>query len=305
MKRSAFLPQGSWYKGNLHTHSTMSDGKLTPEILAQDYKAKGYQFLAITDHELFHTHKDLCEKDFIIIPGGEVSIKMPSGEKNWHIVGLSQRESPQETIYKMENRFTEQFSAQQTVWDIQNQGNLAILAHPIWSRLSPSDVMELEGIVGIEVFNTLCELQNAAGVAEGYWDLMLRSGKKVWGFASDDTHQRIPVDRFVGWIEAKASSLTQKAIIEAIQKGSFYASTGPRIFDFGVDEATNCVYIHCSDCKFIRFISYESKGQACFSLDGSLICEAQHKLSGNETYIRAECIDAQGRKAWTNPIYFD
>ena len=39
-----------WFKGNLHTHTTASDGKLPPEECYALYKSKGYDFLARTDH---------------------------------------------------------------------------------------------------------------------------------------------------------------------------------------------------------------------------------------------------------------
>jgi hypothetical protein len=47
--------QSKWWKGNLHTHSLWSDGDDFPEMIAGWYKEKGYQFLAITDHNTLHT----------------------------------------------------------------------------------------------------------------------------------------------------------------------------------------------------------------------------------------------------------
>ena len=45
-----FKAPGRWFKGNLHTHTTNSDGLLTPSQIAFLYKANGYDFLSITDH---------------------------------------------------------------------------------------------------------------------------------------------------------------------------------------------------------------------------------------------------------------
>lgn len=42
-----------WYKGNLHTHTTNSDGRLAPEVVINLYKEAGYDFLALTDHWVF------------------------------------------------------------------------------------------------------------------------------------------------------------------------------------------------------------------------------------------------------------
>src|SRR5215813_8805491 len=50
--RSLFSARDRFYKGNLHTHSTRSDGKLSPEEVVAAYRERGYDFLALTDHFL-------------------------------------------------------------------------------------------------------------------------------------------------------------------------------------------------------------------------------------------------------------
>ena len=42
----------NWYKGNLHTHTFWSDGDAPPEIAVAWYKARGYDFLALSDHNI-------------------------------------------------------------------------------------------------------------------------------------------------------------------------------------------------------------------------------------------------------------
>ena len=42
--------------------------------------------------------------------------------------------------------------------------------------------------------------------------------------------------------------------------------------------------------------------RACAVIEpGETITEATHRLTGHEEYLRVECVDAQGRSAWTNP----
>ena len=64
-------PEKKQYKANLHSHSTLSDGKLTPEELKKLYKDNGYDILAITDHEYPKSHNDLTDKDFLMVTGYE------------------------------------------------------------------------------------------------------------------------------------------------------------------------------------------------------------------------------------------
>ena len=47
-----FKNNGNWYKGNLHSHTTVSDGKMTPEQSVEVYKEHGYNFLALSEHEM-------------------------------------------------------------------------------------------------------------------------------------------------------------------------------------------------------------------------------------------------------------
>ena len=45
-------PQARWWKGNLHTHSLWSDGDDFPEMIAERYRVRDYNFLALTDHNV-------------------------------------------------------------------------------------------------------------------------------------------------------------------------------------------------------------------------------------------------------------
>ena len=75
MKKTTFFNEENavWLKGNLHAHSTNSDGRLTPEQLAKAYKERGYAFLAVTDHDVFKSYPELCNEDFLVLPAMESS----------------------------------------------------------------------------------------------------------------------------------------------------------------------------------------------------------------------------------------
>ena len=74
MKTFLLPEKGKFYKANLHSHSTVSDGALTPDELKNRYKAKGYSVLAFTDHELIVDHSELDDTDFLTITGMEYGI---------------------------------------------------------------------------------------------------------------------------------------------------------------------------------------------------------------------------------------
>ena len=78
--------RGNWYKGNLHMHTTLSDGKLDPVEAISVYREAGYDFIAITDHrKVGHLWQD---DSFLILPGVEWdtgdAVHMPV----YHILGI-------------------------------------------------------------------------------------------------------------------------------------------------------------------------------------------------------------------------
>jgi len=66
-----FKASGRWYKGNLHTHTTNSDGALPPEDIAKQYMMKDYAFLCITDHGRVGDLKDLSTSDLMAFYSGK------------------------------------------------------------------------------------------------------------------------------------------------------------------------------------------------------------------------------------------
>ena len=69
-------PGKKQFKANLHSHTNRSDGKLTAEAMKQIYRDNGYSILAITDHESPKSYNELTEKDFLMLTGYEVYIRL-------------------------------------------------------------------------------------------------------------------------------------------------------------------------------------------------------------------------------------
>ena len=296
MRKSYFPEQGLWLKGNLHSHTTVSDGVLTPQEACAGYAEHGYDFLSMTDHNVFVPHNEgPCEK-LLLLTGVEHDLEYGS-DKCTHIVGIGAADQIH-TGYKCRKYTSDELTDQQYIDMMRKDGQFVTLAHPVWSRMEPEEVAALHGFHAIEVYNNGTENLCHAGHAEIYWDMLLRRGTRVFATASDDTHEIC--DLYGGWICVKAAEKTRKAVMDALFKGMFYASSGPVIYDFGTDGDE--VYITCSPCREIHMVSYPSRGKSTFALGQT---EASFKLTGREKYVRLECIDRDGRAAWTNPIFFD
>ena len=71
MKQYLLPETGAFRKVNMHSHSTFSDGKNTPEEIKEAYKAKGYAAVAFTEHEHIIDVTHLTDDEFI---GGVLSV---------------------------------------------------------------------------------------------------------------------------------------------------------------------------------------------------------------------------------------
>ena len=49
----------NWYKGNIHTHTTKSDGDADPEVVVNWFMEHGYDFLVLSDHN----HRTILEHE--------------------------------------------------------------------------------------------------------------------------------------------------------------------------------------------------------------------------------------------------
>jgi hypothetical protein len=284
-----FETPGQWYKGNIHTHTTESDGERSVADACAHYRDAGYSFLAVTDHGKITDTRHLCGDDFVTILGGEYGGKASQSDRICHMVVLD-----------VEADWTRPGDSAQAVIDAANSaGGFAFIAHPYWSGLHTEDVLALRNHVGLEVYNHTCYRGIGKGSSAVYWDVMLAQGVAGLGIAVDDSHGHYN-DYFGAWISAKAQDLTRESLLRAIRTGAFYASSGPDIYDFRVAEGK--AVARCSPAQVVNFICADSRGQSIWRDDDTLFCEAEMELKGRERYVRLEVVDARGRAAWSNPL---
>ena len=304
IKRSAFSHEGKWFKGNIHSHTTVSDGTVDPAQQAADYKAQGYDFLALTDHNVMLTHAQLSSEDFLMLPGWERDIPITERVKCIHVVGLFPADTPDDAKVSRPKGNPDEMSMQDLLDQMRGENAFTVIAHPLWSRMEPEEVRSLTNYDAIEVFNTGTECLCHAGRADVYWDMLLRDGKRVLAIACDDTHGKDKKpDRFGGFVMVNARALTKEAILDALKRGNYYSSCGPEIHEFTVEDGK--VHVKCSPCEEIHEVTYPPRGKAHFALGGEMLTELTYTLKGGESYVRVECVDSKGKPAWSNAIFMD
>jgi hypothetical protein len=298
LPENPFEAEGKWYKGNLHTHTTNSDGAWSPDRVVAEYRAKDYDFLFITDHEKVTDVSDLSGDGFLTLNGEEIGAGRSEVGHSYHLVALnlkqavSGRDAP---------------TVQGVIDLVRSKGGEVVIAHPYWSGLTINDVIGLERYVGIEIFNTTCFNSIAKGHSVVHWDDLLARGKQVWGFAVDDAHQHFsdhrPIDICGAWIMAKLQDLTEAEVMHAIKSGRFYSSNGPSIHDISIRDGK--ISVSTSEVKVINFIANVSSGESFTAMGNGLLTGAEYRIRGGERYIRVECFDKDGKTAWSNPVVFN
>lgn len=309
MKRQeAFENQKRMLKGGLHCHTTRSDGSGEPAEVIRLHKANGYDFLAITDHRNYNFKNYAEDVDITIIPGMEYDNNGgfidDYGFRVFHEVCIGPDDetngySQDERMLGANAPTQEEF--QPYLDEVHKKNNMTIYCHPQWSSTPPRLFDKLKGNFAFEIWNSGCVLENDMDTDNGmYWDEMLGQGIRIFAVASDDGHKMY--QHCHGWVMVNSEN-NVKAILQALEKGAFYASCGPVIEDFYIDD-DNFAHIKTSGCKKILLQCDKHPSQMVEAEDEPLT-EATFSLNGRRSYsyIRATVIDENGKRAWTNPIF--
>ena len=293
-----FIAPGNWFKGNLHTHTTASDGVRTPQEAVDYYSQHSYDFLSVTDHGTLVDPAPLNPRGMILIPGQEISVGNSQAGTTTHIVAVN----IQETLPLID--FDQATDPQRAIDLTAEQGGFTIIAHPYWSGLHASDLLKLSGYLGVEIYNTYCDVYRGIGYSASTIDALIVAGRCPLIFATDDHHgspeAMKPSDACGAWIMIKSREKTLPSITEAIKKGLFYASNGPTIHSVEVEPEG--IHVETSPVKHITFISTPSLG-ARFTARDTPLTGYTYPGHPGEIYVRIEATDYEGRIAWTNPIY--
>jgi len=297
--KSLFSSQGHWFKGMLHTHTTESDGWLSPERVLKAYKNMGFDFVCLTDHWKVTPKPEKAPEGVLYIPGVELDGGATEAG-NFHLVGIDVRDSAAFKPIKP----NKEYSARELLELLRAENGLVALAHPSWNGVTCADAADIaDDLFAMEVWNSGCDVEIGRGLADVQWDDLLSRNHKIKGIAVDDAH-RYYIDSGRGWVMVKAETLSRQAIRAALEKGEYYSSTGPIIHDVLLDDSA--ITIKCSPVRKIDLVSSPTKGQSTLAPRGSNLTEHTFLLSnGIGRYARLRIMDSAGCLAWTNPVFFN
>ena len=274
-----------WRKGNLHAHTTMSDGERTPQELIYAYAKGGYDFLAISDHDMITGPSAFDARGMTLIPCNEVTVNGP------HILHVDA------TAAVSPGR-----DRQHVLDGIGADSGFAVVAHPNWERHfnhCPQDCLERwNGYIGIEIYNGLVRRHDGNPLATDKWDMLLSQGRRVWGFANDDAHQ--VGDEGIAWNMVQSEKKDAASIVDAMGAGRFYASTGVVIDSIQVEG--NVIRVTTRNAERVA-VSTEYARRVT-SVDAAEIAFAVPR-DFPRRYVRVECYGEGESMAWTQPFFVE
>lgn len=328
------MPQ---YKANLHSHSTLSDGELTPEQMKDAYKAHGYSILCITDHERTCDHTDMTEPDFLMLTGYESHLR--SAESNGkgspyvpetHIC-LIAKDPHNVTHINFDSRYCKYATTPEEIAAIpkaggvndrdysveyinnflktaNEQGYLCTHNHPVWSLELAERSAAYRGFFSMEICNYASFAGNRMEYNGPLYDRMLRDGQRIFCHGADDNHNRNPIDSaasdsFGAFAMVLAKELTYESVIDALIKGDFYASMGPKILELTFDGKN--VHIETEPVRQITMLrGCKSPTRKVGSLEKP-VTSADFVIPDDAPYVRFDVYDFEGNHANTRGFFRD
>lgn len=338
MKTFLLPEEGKFYKANLHSHSTFSDGRLTPAEMKALYQERGYSIIAYTDHDLMFHHRELNDETFLALSGFEIyaNEELPDPDAPYcdkrvcHLcfVALTPEVEHQVCFHR-----TKYIEHNIPIWDqaaydpaqpdfereytpacinemirLGREGGFFVTYnHPTWSLESGEQYLQYHGMHAMEIVN-------GGTVVDGYeeynprvYDDMLRHGERIFCLATDDNHNHHPADSllcdsFRGFTMIKAPCLEHRAIGQALLDGHFYASQGPEIEALWLEDGqVHLITPHA--CRVVYSTARRVVRQQVQAEDGRM--HAIFPVAQEDGYFRLTVTDTHGLHANTNAYFTD
>lgn len=335
MKKYLIPAAGTFYKANLHCHSTVSDGSLTPQEIKDEYLSRGYSVVAYTDHEIMINHHDLTDDSFLALSGYEMSIETDDiewghpGHRVCHICFIAMNPSVTHQVcwdekirswfndpeireqikYTGDPQYKRVYSGEGISEVMQTgraNGFFVTYNHPNWSQEFAEQYLGYHGMHAMEICNYGC-------ITEGYddynpraYDEILQGGERIFCIATDDNHNHHPKnsrrwDSGGGFTMIKAEKLEYESITQALLDGHFYASQGPLIDELWYEDGA--VHIKCSPADKIQITYGFRHNDIVWDESGEGITHAKFAIDNADSYFRITVTDKYGKHADTNAYY--
>ena len=322
---------GNDYKANLHSHTNMSDGNMTPQEVKECYNRAGYSVIAYTDHDVFVPHPELCDESFLALNGFEAEFNQISKNpkrkrRTTHLcmIALDQNTVNQPCFHrekyywgngvesvklvkydKNEPDFEREYTAENInlfIKKCREQGFFVTYNHPAWSLETFADYGGYEGMNAIEILNGDCIAEGFPDYNHRDYEAFLRQGKRIFAVAGDDNHSMRGT--FCAWTVIRAEKLTYKDICDSLLNGNFYSSNGPEIKSLYIEDGV--IYAKTSEAASIIFNTAIRHTKRVKNDDGTPVTSGSFKIDYNEDeYVRVTVVGFDGTVAFSNAYFIN
>ncbi len=329
--RKYLLPEkGTFYKANLHCHTVLSDGMLTPLQVRELYRSRGYSVVAFTDHNAMLPHPELRTPDFLPLTGYELNVNGPARKTaHFNFIAMDEDNDVQPVLFRDNLKKgavetiekcrlapeAETYVAEYSPENItklmrtgREKGFFVIYNHPDWSLEVFGDYGGYHGMHAMEIVNYGCVMSGYDDVNYRVYDEFLHAGERIFCDAADDYHNKLPPDdprsdSCGGWTMIKAPALEYSAVTSALAAGDCYASTGPEIRELWIEDGR--VHIGTSDAAFIN-AKFGVRGAAAVSAGpAGAVNSLDFNFPYEKKWFRITVRDARGFRAWTRAYFAD
>lgn len=335
MKKYLLPENSNSYKANLHTHSTFSDGGLTPEEIKEHYKAHGYSIISYTDHDVFIPHNELTDDEFLVLNGYELDVNQAASDispitknmKTCHMCLIAidsdkvtpvcwhrEKYLPKKSLPNKDKvAFDPNVPDYERIYSCEGVSDMMRLGrengffvtynHPTWSCEDYSDYIGYNNMHAMEIANYTCLVGGYPEHNERVYDDMLRAGKRIFCTATDDGHGK---GSMCGcYIMICADKLEYKAVTDALLRGDFYSSEAPVIKNLYIEDGK--VTVETSAAEEIRFTTGIRKSKRFLASGDQQLTQATYELPTDKDpyYFRVTVTDKNGKFAYTNAYFTD
>lgn len=293
------------------------DCTIPAEEAIREYREKGFQFCAITDHEVYWDSNELDRKDFLTLSGAESAFLIDEEAPDWLLDRRRWKSLHLNLLWDMEkgeNGFLHDQVLKRPLdygldsWNCyidycKKNNQLVILNHPNWSRLDAEILLGIHGAFAFEIWNTDSILGGGCSSDEALWDYCLNRGKRLWALTGDDTHKYGTDYNICGgaFTMVSAREFTKAGLIRAIKEGRFYPSTGPKIYDMRVVD--NVLYMEMDPAVSVRIMGGDYMAKGFTPERGRLIHQIAWEIKKGLKYFRVQIYTPDGKMAWSQPVF--
>jgi hypothetical protein len=308
MQHQAFAKPGRFFRGNLHTHSTASDGALEAGEVCLRYAEAGYDFICLSDHFMETYGFPVADTTgyrtnrFTTIIGAEMHTSAMGNGEIWHILAVGLPLDFPSLGRVRHGTGNDVETGQEIARRCSEAGAYVAIAHPEWNGMTSDDARLIDTADAVEIYNHGCNVESDRGYGVAILDTLLSEGRRLTICATDDAHFRDTPDHFGGWVMVKAEANEPDALLAALKAGEHYSSTGPELHDFRIEGDT--VVIECSPAEHIIAVGANAASRSAHG-DGLTRAELPLERFREGGWVRAAVHDAAGKRAWSNPIWLE